>query len=83
MLSLFGFLATYGLLRLLHQASQRDLNFRPQLYFDQDDYCAVLQGVPSAEFLAKAVCKQLLTLRHRLTTDLASLARLERPGDLT
>lgn len=77
---LFGFLATFGLMRLLHQASLRDRNFRPRLYFDQGDYCGILAGVPSVEFLEKTVCKQMLDLRYRLTTDFRGL---ERPADLT
>jgi hypothetical protein len=67
-------------MRLLHHASLRDGNFQPRLYFDRGDYCGVLAGVPSVEFLEKAVCKQMLGLRYRLTTDFRSL---ERPADLT
>lgn len=78
---LFGFLATCGLLRLLHQASLRDLAFRPRLHFDERDYCAVLDGVSSAEWVDDIVRKELRALRNRLMTD--PFASVDRPADLT
>lgn len=77
---LFGFLATYGLLRLLYEASLQRCKFCPRLYFDKHDYCAVLDGVPSTEFLEKTVREELQALRNRLMTDFISV---NRPGDLT
>lgn len=78
---LFGFLATFGLMRLLHQASLRDRTFRPRLYFDRHDYCALLDGVSSVEVVEDTVRKQLQALRKRLTT--APFASIDRPADLT
>lgn len=77
---LFGFLATYGLLRLLHKASLRSHSFFPRLYFDECDYCAVLEGVPSSAFLEETVHGELQALHDRLTTDFKSI---DRPGDLS
>ena len=77
---LFGFLAAYGLLRLLHQASLRHPRFRPRLYFDKQDYCASLDGVSSVGSLEKVVRRELRALRKRLINDFASLSR---PADLT
>lgn len=77
---LFGFLATYGLLRLLHEGSLRLSGFRPRLYFDKHDYCAVLDDVPSVEFVEEIVREELQALRKRLTTD---FALVDRPTDLT
>lgn len=77
---LFGFLAAYGLLRLLHQASLRHPCFRPRLYFDKHDYCASLDGVSSVGSLEKVVRRELRAFRKRLMNDFASVSR---PADLT
>lgn len=77
---LFGFLASYGLLRLLHQASLRHPCFRPRLYFDKHDYCASLDGVSSVGSLEKVVRMELRAFRKRLINDFASVSR---PADLT
>jgi hypothetical protein len=77
---LFGFLAAYGLLRLLHQASLRHPCFRPRLYFDKRDYCASLDGVSSVGSLEKVVRRELRAFRKRLINDFASVSR---PADLT
>ncbi len=77
---LFGFLAAYGLLRLLHQASLRHPSFRPRLYFDKHDYCASLDGVSSVGSLEKVVRRELRAFRRRLINDFASVSR---PADLT
>jgi len=77
---LFGFLAAFGLLRLLQQASLGDVTFRPRLHFDEGDYRAVLNGVLSAEFLEQSLWKQLQTFRQRITSDFGSL---NRPADIT
>ncbi len=77
---LFGFLAAYGLLRLLHQASLRHPRFRPRLYFDQQDYCANLDGVSSVGSLEKVVRRELRAFRKRLINDFASVGRA---ADLT
>jgi hypothetical protein len=77
---LFGFLATFGLLRLLHHASLRDHAFRPRLQFDEVDCCAVLTGVSSIECLEKTVWAELQAFRQRLTQDFASV---KKPADLT
>lgn len=76
---LFGFLATFGLLRLLHDASLRNDALRPRLYFD-GDYCAVLDGVPSVSSIERSALEELQSLRARLVADLGSI---DRPGDLT
>jgi hypothetical protein len=78
---LFGFLATFGLMRLLHQASLRDRNFQPRLYFDQHDYSAVFDGVASVEFVDNTLRKELQALQKRLMTD--PFASVDRPADLT
>ena len=77
---LFGFLATYGLLRLLHRGSLRNREFHPRLYFDQYDFCAVLEGVPSESFLDEILHSELKALRERLTSDFLSI---DKPADLT
>lgn len=77
---LFGFLATYGLFRLLQGASLRSREFRPQLSFDQNDSCAVLDGVPSVDFLDTIIREELKALHYRLKTTFASI---NRPADLT
>jgi hypothetical protein len=77
---LFGFLATFGLLRLLHQASLRNRTFQPRLCFDKDDYCALLEGVPSAEFVEKTAREELQAFRNRLANGFASV---DRPAQLT
>jgi hypothetical protein len=77
---LFGFLAAYGLLRLLHQASLRHPCFRPRLYFDKRDYSASLDGVSSVGSLEKVVRRELRAFRKRLINDFASVSR---PADLT
>lgn len=77
---LFGFLATYGLLRLLQEASLRSREFRPHLSFDRHDFCAVLDGVPSADFLDKTTRRELKALHDRLKTAFASI---NKPADLT
>ncbi|MEJ0035073.1 MAG: hypothetical protein WDO68_03130 [Gammaproteobacteria bacterium] len=77
---LFGFLATYGLFRLLYAASLQNLNACPRLSFDEDDFCAVLDGVPSIEFLDETLRRELRTLHARLKTD---FAKLDKPSDLT
>ena len=78
---LFGFLAAFGLMRLLHQASLRDHGFQPRLYFDQRDYSAVLDGAASVEFVDDTLRKELQALQKRLMTD--PFAPVNRPADLT
>ena len=77
---LFGFLASYGLLRLLHRAALRSRTFHPRLCFDRQDYCALLNGVASAKFLEEIVHEELRVLRHRLEGDFIDIAK---PSDLT
>lgn len=77
---LFGFLAAFGLLRLLQQASLSDGTFRPRLHFDEDDYCAVFNGVSTAELLEQTLWKQLQAFQRRIGRDFGSL---NRPADLT
>jgi hypothetical protein len=77
---LFGFLATYGLFRLLQGASLRSRDFHPKLSFDQRDFCAVLDGVPSVDFLDKTIRGELKSLQSRLKTTFASI---NKPADLT
>lgn len=76
---LFGFLATFGLLRLLDGASLSSGALRPRLYFDRDCHAA-LEGVPSVAFVEDALRQGLQELHARLTADFASI---DRPGDLT
>lgn len=76
---LFGFLAAFGVLRLLDHASQGNPAIRPRLYFDRD-CCVVLDGLPSAAFVEESVRHGLQAFRRRLTTEFASI---DRPGDLT
>lgn len=77
---LFGFLATYGLLRLLHSASLRGHELQPRLCFDKHDYCAVLEGVSSTKLLVDAVHEELVEFHRRLDSDFASIVK---PKDLT
>jgi hypothetical protein len=76
---LFGFLATFGLLRLLDDAWLCNRGVRPRLYFDRD-CCAVLEGVPSVAFVEQTLHHGLRLFRRRLMTDFASI---DRPSDLT
>ena len=76
---LFGFLASYGLLRLLHRAALRSRMFHPRLYFAGQDYCAVLDGVPSAKFVEDTIRGELQALHRRLKTDFGEIAK---PSDL-
>ena len=59
---LFGFLATYGLFRLLHLASTQRPGLRARLYFDKEDCCAVLDGIPSVDFIDGVVRDELRRL---------------------
>lgn len=77
---LFGFLASFGLLRLLHRSALRSRMFHPRLYFDGQDYCALLDGVPSAKFLEETIREELRVLRDRLEGDFRDIAK---PSDLT
>ncbi len=77
---LFGFLATFGLLRLLHNASLRDPAFRPRLRFDEVDFCAVLTGISSVDSLEEIVWGELRAFRGRLRRVFASV---NKPADLT
>lgn len=77
---LFGFVAAYGLFRLLHVASRRTREFHPRLCFDRSDFCAVLDGVPSEQFLDETIRRELKALHQRLKTDFASI---NKPADLT
>jgi hypothetical protein len=75
---LFGFLATFGLMRLLHKASLRDPDLQPRLYFDKADYCAVLRGVPSKEVLEEKLWNELMELKKRLSEYFSGL---DFPGE--
>jgi hypothetical protein len=77
---LFGFIATFGLLRLLCNASVRDPAFARDSDSTKVDFCAVLTGVSSVQFLEDTVWGELQAFRERLTRVCDSV---EKPADLT
>lgn len=78
--NLFGFLASYGLLRLLHNASEKNEAFNPRLYYDENDFCAIIDGVPSDTFLKEILHSELQKLNKLLTSDFASI---DKPSDIS
>lgn len=77
--NLFGFLASYGLLRLLDAEAVLAGAVRPRLYFGAD-FNAMLVGVESMEHAAKLALVGLGRLNERLKSTFSTIAK---PNDLT